>query len=498
VPMHERLVPGDVWTLDRLEMRTELLQREICTRVGLKRGPMKSIQENCGVFGLCCNTECVREILRGMDFLQHRGQEYCGMATFDGSLHQVTHHGKVANTFKYEDLDYLKGRWGIGHVSLRERQPVRWQSQLGEIAMAFSGNILNAEALVGDMKARGKAFYQGYNIELISKIIMEEPDVVSGIHALARKIEGAYCLVVLAEDGIYAARDVYGFRPLILGQGPDKYAVASESRAIEGLEMEIGRDVRPGEVVLINDKGFHTVAQLDSPRRAHCAFEWAYTASLDSLIDGVYVQEARNRLGESLAQRDMEEGGLEADIVAAVPMSGIGHALGYHKRSSINYQEVFLYNRYADRSYTQSNQLAREKMAKRKLSVLRYAVKGKRIVLCDDSIVRGTQILHKVRDLKKAGAQEVHVRIACPPLMYPCDFGISTRSYEELAARRYWKDGDITSMEQLRGLEAWVADRIGADSVAYNSLDAFVAALGIAKTDLCLKCFDGIRPTTLS
>jgi amidophosphoribosyltransferase len=258
--------------------------------------------------------------------------------------------------------------------------------------------------------------------------------------------------------------------------------------------MEIGRDVRPGEVLLIDGDGFHTMAQLESPRKAHCAFEWAYTASLDSIIDGVYVQEARNRLGESLAKRDTEEGGPEADIVAAVPMSGIGHALGYHRRSGINYQEVFLYNRYADRSYTQSSQLARERMAKRKLSVLHYAVKGKRIVLCDDSIVRGTQILHKVRDLKNAGAKEVHVRIACPPLMYPCDFGISTRSYEELAARRYGKNGNITTMEQLRDLEAWIADQIGADSVAYNSLDAFVAALGIPKTDLCLKCFDGIRP----
>ncbi|MDY6954427.1 MAG: amidophosphoribosyltransferase [Thermodesulfobacteriota bacterium] len=456
---------------------------------------MESIQDNCGVFGLYSDKECVHDIIQGIDFLQHRGQEFCGIATFNGAIHQVTHHGKVAHTFRYEDLEHLKGKWGIGHVSLWERQPVRWQSQLGEISMAFSGNVLNAEDLISDMKMRGKAFYQGYNIELISKIIMEERDVVAGIKALARQIRGAYSLVVLTGEGVYAARDVYGFRPLILGQGPGKYAVASESRAIQDLEMDIGRDVRPGEVLLINDKGCRTLAQLDSPRAAHCAFEWAYTASLDSVIDGVYVQDARNRLGESLAQRDEEEGGLDVDIVAAVPMSGIGHAIGYHRRSKINYQEVFLYNRYADRSYTLSSQLAREKMAKRKLSVLHHAVKGKRIVLCDDSIVRGTQILFKVRDLKKAGAKEVHVRIACPPLMYPCDFGISTRSYKELAARRYWKDGDITTTDQLRGLEAWVADQTGADSVAYNSLDDFVAALGIPKTDLCLKCFDGIRPT---
>ncbi len=457
---------------------------------------MKSLQDNCGVFGLYSNTECIHDIFQGIDFLQHRGQEYCGISTFDGNIHQVTHHGKAAGAFKYEDLEYLKGRWGIGHVSLWERQPVRWQSQLGEIAVAFSGNITNADEVIEDMKGRGKAFYQGYNIEIISKIIMEERDVVGGICALSRKITGAYSLVVMTKDGVYAARDIYGFRPLILGQGQDRYAVSSESRAIQNLEMEVVRDVRPGEVVLINNKGFQTLTQLDSPCRAHCAFEWAYTASLDSIIDGVSVQQARNQLGASLAQRDMDEGGLEADMVAAVPMSGIGHALGYHRQSKINYQEVFLYNRYADRSYTQSSQFAREKMAKRKLSVLHYAVTGKRVVLCDDSIVRGTQILYKVRDLKKGGAKEVHVRIACPPLMYPCDYGISTRSYEELAARKYFKTGNITSMEQLRDLEGWIANEIGADSVKYNSLDSFVEALGIPRKELCLKCWDGLDPTS--
>ena len=458
---------------------------------------MKSLQDNCGLFGLCSDTECVYDIFQGIDFLQHRGQEYCGISTFDGNIRQVTHYGKVAGTFSDKDLEYLKGRRGIGHVSLWERQPVRWQCQLGEIAVGFSGNVLNAGELIAGMKARGKAFYQGYNIEVICKIIMEERDVVSGISALAKKVKGAYSLLVLSNDGIYAARDIYGFRPLILGRAPGRCAVASESRAIQNLEMEIVRDVRAGEVVLVNDDGFQTMVQLDSPRRAHCAFEWAYTASLDSIIDGVHVQEARNNLGESLAQRDVEEGGLEADIVSSVPMSGIGHALGYHRRSKINYQEVFLYNRYADRSYTQSTQLARERMAKRKLSVLHYAVEGKRIVLCDDSIVRGTQILHKVRDLKRAGAKEVHVRIACPPLMCPCNFGISTRSDQELAARRYLKTGYFASVEQLRGLEAWVADEIGADSVKYNSLDAFVAAMGIPREELCLMCFDGKSPTKI-
>jgi amidophosphoribosyltransferase len=437
----------------------------------------------------------VEDIYQGIDFLQHRGQEYCGIATFDGQIRQVTHHGKVGNTFKDSELQFLAGAKGIGHVSLKERQPVMWQSRLGEISVAFSGNIINANDLVEEMKGRGHAFYRSYNIEVIGKIIIEAGDIVSGVVDLSRKIVGAYSLVILSQEGVYAARDIYGFRPLILGKDANRYAVSSESRALQNLGMDVVRDVRAGEIVLVNDHGFSTLRELPSPRRAHCAFEWAYTASIDSVIDGLFVQEARNNLGQNLAQRDAEEGGLDADIVAPVPMSGIGHALGYHRRSRISYMDVFLYNRYADRSYTLSTQIAREKMARRKLSVLPYAVRDKRIVLCDDSIVRGTQIQNKVRDLKKAGAKEVHVRIACPPLMYPCDFGISTRSYEELAARQFFKTGDIQSRGQLQELETWISRQIGADSVKYNGIDEFVGALGIPKGDLCLKCWDGIRPS---
>lgn len=455
----------------------------------------KSIQDNCGIFAIYSNAPCAYEIFQGIDFLQHRGQEYCGIATCNGQVNQITHHGKVLNSFTDQDLENLPGTWGIGHVSLKERQPVKWQSLHGEIAVAFSGNIINDQELIREMMSRGMAFWRGYNVELISKIFLEQPDPVAGFTGLAEKINGAYSVVILSRDGIYATRDIYGFRPLILGQGNGKFAVSSESRALLNLDLEVVRDVRPGEIVLINAQGFTTLGQLKSPRRAYCAFEWAYTASIDSVMEGLWVLQARNNLGASLAQRDLDEGGLDADLVAPVPMSGMGHAIGYHMRSSLNFQEVFLYNRYADRSYTQSTQMAREKMAKRKLSVLHHAVKDKRIVLCDDSIVRGTQILNKVLDLKRAGAREVHVRVACPPLMYPCDFGISTRTYEELMGRKYQYRGNIISLEQLRDLEHWVASQIGADSVKYNSLAAFVDALGIPQENLCLKCWDGIRPT---
>ena len=459
---------------------------------------MKSIGDNCGVFGIVKETNCVEDIYRGLDFLQHRGQQFCGIATCGGGrIHLITHYGQVGNTFTSHELETFKGNMGIGHVSLKERQPMMWQGAVGEIAVAFSGNIINSKALLTKMKDRGEAFYHGLDIEIISKLIMQEKNLITGISMLAEKIEGSYSLVVLTKDGIYAARDVYGFRPLMLGEGSGTFIVCSESRAVQNVGINHLRDVRPGEIVFITKKGFETRQQVKSPRSAYCAFEWAYTASMDSKIDGLYVQEARNNLGKHLAERDIEEGGIQADLVAPVPMSGIGHALGYHMVSGLPYQEVFLYNRYADRSYTQLTQEDRDGMAKKKLSVLRYALRDKRIVLCDDSIVRGTQIREKVRDLKNAGAKEVHVRVACPPLMYPCDFGISTRTYEELLARGYLADGNITTLDKLKALEIWVSEKIGADSVRFNSLEAFVEALKIPKESLCLKCWDGNSPIRL-
>ncbi|MCJ7602217.1 MAG: amidophosphoribosyltransferase [Desulfobulbaceae bacterium] len=455
---------------------------------------MKSIQEKCGLFGLYSSEECVFDVCRGIDFLQHRGQRFCGIATCEKGIHLVTHHGKVGETFTTDNLNYLKGTFGIGHVSLWERQPIHRISNLGEISVAFSGNIINSRELVSEMMAAGGCFLNGDDIEIISQIIISAGDPVAGILAMAEKIKGAYSLLILTQKGIYATRDVYGLRPLILGKRGGRYAASSESRAITNLDMEVYRDVMPGEIVFIDGHGFETIKQLHSPCRAYCAFEWAYTASIDSIMENLPVQQARNSMGASLAQRDIDEGGIEADIVAPVPMSGCGHALGYHMRSNINYQEVYLYNRYADRSYTQVTQVEREKMAKRKLSVLTYGVKDQKIILCDDSIVRGTQIYNTVQDLKRAGAVEVHVRVACPPLMYPCDFGISTRSTDELIARKFIKQGSIDSMKKLLELEAWVADQIHADSVKYNSLDNFVSALGIPKNNLCLKCWDGISP----
>lgn len=453
------------------------------------------MRDNCGVVGIYSNENCVNDIYLGIDFLQHRGQEYCGIATVrNNEIRLITHRGRVGERFTALELQSLDGNFGIGHVSLRDRQPIWLETNVGSFAACFSGNIINADELFLDLKRRGHSFSTASYIELILKLIGEGRDVIEGISKMNERIVGSFSLLLLNSEGIYVARDPYGFRPLILGTDKGRFMVASESRAIESLGMEIERDVKPGEIIFIDKKGFNSLKQLTSGRVAYCAFEWAYIASIDSKIDGVYVKEARNNLGEKLAERDEREGGIEADCVSPVPMSGIGHALGYHKRSKIQYQDVFLYNRYADRSYTLATQEARDKMAKRKLSVIREAVQGKRIILCDDSIVRGTQIRNKVRELKKAGAREVHVRVACPPLMHPCIYGISTRTYEELAARFYLKKGEIDSLDKLRLVEEKVAQQIDANSVKYNSLEDFVAAIGLPKERLCLRCWDGISP----
>ena len=228
---------------------------------------MKSVQENCGVFGIYSDCQCVSDIYQGIDLLQHRGQEFCGISTYDDGIKHTTHHGKVINTFIDQELSGLTGQWGIGHVSLKERQPIRWMSSQGEIALAFSGNIMNSDEIIRDMMARGKAFQKTYDIEIISKIVMEAGDIAQGLTNLADMVKGAYSLVVLTKDGVYAHRDVYGFRPLILGHGDGKFVVASESRALENLGLTTLRDVKPGEIVKIDSQGFTTLKQIESPER---------------------------------------------------------------------------------------------------------------------------------------------------------------------------------------------------------------------------------------
>ncbi len=433
--------------------------------------PMVSFAENCGVFGIHSDKNCVYDLYYGIFKLQHRGQRYCGIATTGKGLKLTTHKGYVRHTFTPQELKDLSGTSGIGHVSLSERQPIMMESKLGSFAIAFSGNIINAEPLFNEMKRDGHSFFAHTQTELLAKMIVQGKDFVQGLELLAKKIKGSYTIVILTKKGIYAVRDPLGFKPLILGKRGSSFAVASESRPFSLLGFEIFRDVKPGEILLIDQDGVGTKSVVSKGKTAHCAFEWGYVASMDSVIDGVPVVRVRNNLGASLAKGD----NVEADLVAAVPFSGIGYALGYHKASGIPYDEVFLIDRFASRSYLPLTQRLRDLEAKIKLSVIKDVVRGKRIILCDDSIVRGTQIRNKVLELKAAGAREVHVRIGCPPLKAPCKYDIATRSYKELAARRY-------STKEIAGL-------IGADTLKYCSVQDLVAAIGLPGIGLCLHCW---------
>jgi len=432
--------------------------------------------ENCGISGIYSNKDCAENLWYSIFKLQHRGQRYCGMATFDKEIKMITHKGFVRHTFTPNELNKLRGNHGIGHVSLRDRQPIVLESKIGKFAIAYTGNIINSQPLFEKLENEGHSFSTKIHIELIAKLVARGKDFVDGIEEMNAQIKGSYTLVILTPEGIYAVRCPYGFKPLILCRNKNTYGVASESRAFSLSEMEIVRDVEPGEIVLINEKGFHTKKKLESKRKSYCAFEWAYIASRDSIIQGISVALARNNLGAMLAKKD----NVSADLVSGVPFSGIGHALGYHRESKIPYDETFLYDRFASRSYTPLDQKEREEEARIKLSVVKEIAKGKRIILLDDSIVRGTQIMKKVADLKSAGAKEVHLRIACPPLLAPCRFDISTRSYEELIAKKY-------SVEEIAKL-------LDADSLIYNTIENFVKAIGLPENELCLECFGRTVP----
>ncbi|MCX7916807.1 MAG: amidophosphoribosyltransferase, partial [bacterium] len=360
-----------------------------------------------------------------------------------------------------------------GHVSVKERQPILIESKLGCFAIAFAGNITNFENLMKDLKNEGHSFSSHTQIEVIAKIIVQGNNFVDGIKKLSQKIKGSYTILILTKNGIFATRDPFGFKPMIIGQNKNTYVVSSESRPFSFLGIEIIRDVKPGEIIFIDKEGIQTKDIIEGKRTAFCAFEWGYIASMDSIIEGVSVARVRNNLGSFLAKKD----NVEADIVSAIPFSGIGYALGYHKESKIPYDEVFLIDRFASRSYLPLTQEEREKEAELKLSVIEVNVKGKKIILCDDSIVRGTQIRNKVLELKAFGAKEVHVRVGCPPLIAPCLYDVSTRTYKELAAKKY-------SIEEI-------TKRIGADTLKYNTIEDFVKGIGISAQKLCLYCWTG-------
>ncbi len=426
----------------------------------------------CGIFAISAKGNILDDLLLGTFYLQHRGQKYCGLATSNRSEIKIkNHHGLVRESLS-RDIKGLEGILGIGHTSLQDRQPIKLDSKMGEFAICFEGNIINKSELVEALKKDGHSFYTGSDIEVISKLIAQGDNFSSGIEKMAERVHGAYALVILTKDKIFAARDKHAFRPIIIGKRDGAVAVASESCSFVNLGFEIVRDLKPGEIIEIEGDNFETLKTISSPFTQYCAFEWIYTANVASTIDGLSVDIARKNLGAALARRYP----VEADIVAAVPNSGIGHAIGCAHESKIPFDNVFIKYDYASRSYTQPTQAERDREAKIKLIPVPAKIKDRRVIICDDSIVRGTQMKNDlVVKLRKNGVKEIHVRVACPPLMAPCAYGIATRSKKELAAHN-------KSIEEIRKY-------IGVESLGYNTLEDLENSLGFSRDQICVSCW---------
>jgi len=430
----------------------------------------------CGIFAISsANDNIVDDLFIGTFYLQHRGQQYCGLSTCgEDGIKIRTHRGLVRATFT-NDIQGLDGNQGIGHTSLKDRQPIKLDSKMGEFTICFEGNIINRKDLIDELKKQGHSFYTDSDIEVVAKLIAQGDGFVDGIEKMAEKIRGAYSLAILTKGKIIAARDKHAFRPLIIGKRDGAHVITSESCSFINLGFSIVRDVKPGEIIELCGSELETKKIIKSDLIQHCTFEWVYTANVASTIDGMSVSWARRNMGAALAKRYP----VKVDAVGAVPNSGMGHAIGYAQESKIPFDDIFIKYDYASRSYTQPTQAERDREAKIKLIPVPSKIKDRSVVLCDDSIVRGTQMKNDmVIKLKKNKVKEIHVRVACPPLKAPCMYGVATRSKEELAAHN-------KTIEQIR-------EYIGVDGLAFNTLEDLEAAIGKPLDQLCLSCWTDV------
>jgi len=430
-----------------------------------------------GIFGIVSKNRCVEDLVLGTFYLQHRSQEYCGIGLKEnGTLKEYPHKGLVKSVFTDEYLKNLRGNYGLGCVS-NYRQPISGLSGQGGAILCFDGKIINSIALRNEMLTKNKMCFSGYSSldevndsALISEIVFSEKNFEKGIEKLIELMKGDFAIVSLAKKGIYAARG-WGRKPLVLGVKGKDYAVSSESTSFENTGFEIFRDVKPGEVILLNEDGISNIKQFDLTPVKYGTFEWVYTSYPSSIIDARNVWEVRSNLGKLLAERYP----VDADFVSPIPNSGRGYAMGFSKKSGIPYEEVFIRYDYSDRSFTPAKQEFRDKEARTKLIPLRQKVTGKKIILLDDSIVRGTQMLNRVLRLKELGAKEVHVRIGCPPLKKSCGFGYSIKENEECIATRM-------NLESIR-------KSLQLDSLGYALVEDLEKAIGFSRKHLCLSCW---------
>ena len=445
--------------------------------------------DECGVVGVFSpNEQAARVVFFGLYALQHRGQESSGIAASDGSnIRHRTSMGLVMQTFQEDDLERLSGHIAIGHTrysttgssNIRNAQPILVNGPDGEIAVGHNGNLVNASKLRQEMESWGVDFSTSSDTEVIANIISNAP-VRSWEDRMAyamRRLSGAYSLVILSETFLIAARDPLGVRPLCIGKLKGGFVVASETCALDHIGADFIREVEPGEAVIINDQGLRTLYKnTTNSRKASCVFEHIYFARPDSVLDGRLVYSSRMEMGKELAR----EHPVEADMVIGVPDSATAAAVGYSQESGIPYGEGLVKNRYVGRTFILPDQRLRDLGVRTKLNPLPELIKDKKLVVVEDSIVRGTTSPPVVNLLKKGGAKEVHLRICAPPIMHPCQLGIDMPTKEELIAANKTVDD--------------ICKSIGADSLGYLSHSGLVKAVKLERERICMACFTGDHP----
>jgi amidophosphoribosyltransferase len=451
----------------------------------------EKLKEECGVFGIFDNDghDCARLTYYGLFSLQHRGQESCGIAVNNNMV--FSYHkdmGLVNEVFKDEKIDELKGSIAVGHVRYsttgsserQNAQPLVSKYIKGTLAIAHNGNIVNSKKIKDELEKNGAIFQTSADSEVIMFLIARERikcgSVEEAIKRSMAHIIGAYSLIVMSAKKLIGVRDPLGFRPLCIGKLDNSYILASESCALDSVGATFIRDVEPGEIVVIEKNGIRSIKDNCTGNSRMCIFEFIYFARSDSVIEGESVHETRKQAGRILAR----ENPVDADIVIGVPDSAIDAALGYAEESGIPYGIGFTKNRYIGRTFIQPDQKQREIALKIKLNALKSSVNGKRVIMVDDSIVRGTTCNRIVKTLKDAGATEVHVRISSPPFRWPCYFGTDIPSSDQLTAYNH-------TIEEIRQI-------IGADSLGYLSTNGLKQIVKNENLGFCDACFSGIYP----
>lgn len=447
--------------------------------------------DECGIFGIFNveNHDVAGITYYGLYALQHRGQESAGVAVINGN--EILYHkdmGLVNEVFNDTILNGLKGDTAIGHVrysttgsSLRENaQPMVARYVRGKLAIAHNGNLINAAELRHDLESKGALFQTTIDSEVIANLLAREcisdKPTEKSLEEISEKLKGSYSLLVMTGKKLIGMRDPYGFRPLSIGKLGNSYIMASETCAIDAVGAEFIRDIKPGEIVIVDKNGLTSIQTKPADKTSVCIFEYIYFARPDSQLNGINVYQARKNAGKMLAK----ESPVEADLVVGVPDSGLSAAMGYSEESGIPFDQGFIKNRYTGRTFIQPEQAKRDIGVRIKLNVLKSVVEGRRIVLVEDSIVRGTTIRWIIQLLRQAGAKEIHMRVASPPYKFPCHFGIDISSSSCLIA-------STSTVEEI-------CKSIGADSLAYLSKEGLLGTVAEAGCTYCTACFDKCYP----